>query len=81
MNEYGWTRRMIELAKHDPIHQQRRSECEELEPAFLQLRAKLPPEDRDLLDRYINACEESQYSLIYTAYRLGTQKSLPQQKG
>lgn len=71
MNRYKWTTRMIELAKHDPIHQERNAECEELEPAFLQLRAKLSPEEQELLDMYIDACEESRYSLIYTAYRMG----------
>ena len=67
MRTYEWTKELLTFAKYDPHHRQCVSECLALEPSFLAIRAKLQPEEQEILDRYITACEEVQYSLIFVA--------------
>ena len=71
MEDHRWTKKLLMLACKEPYHLQCVSECSALEPAYEKLRSSLSPEEQDLLDRYISACEEVQYSLIFLARQLG----------
>ena len=58
MDQMQWENSLTQLAKTDLWYQQLLKDCEEAEPEFLRIRASLPEEDQETLDRYITLCEE-----------------------
>ena len=66
--------RVARAAKTDGWVQECKARMEELEPAYQAIRGMLTPEQQELLDDYIAACEELEYSHIYVAYQLGREK-------
>ena len=59
------------LLARDKEFQELYNKVEQYEPEHQRILAALSPEDRELLELYIAACEEAQYYRIYPAYRLG----------
>ena len=66
-----WTRELLRLVQHDANCQQCLSKVMQLEPAYERIKKKLSKQDKETLDLYIAACEEYEYSHIYSAYALG----------
>ena len=58
---------ILRAAKNDTVYRECLRMAENLEPGFLSLRASLPPEQQDLLDRYIAACEAMDDALLAVA--------------
>jgi hypothetical protein len=66
-----WEEEMRMLAACDHAHKNAEQDIIALEPAFHLTREKLSDSERDVLDRYISACEEFNYTYIRSAYQLG----------
>ena len=64
-----WIKQIFEIAKTDENYQECVRMVAQLEPDFLQIRQKLSPQEQEILDSYIAACEELHFSLIYPAHR------------
>ena len=62
---------VTELAKMDSDFQERLAACGRLEPAYLALLQRLCPEDRQLLEAYIGACEDKENRFAQLAYQFG----------
>jgi hypothetical protein len=62
---------VTELAKMDSDFQERLAACGRLEPAYLALLQRLCPEDRQLLEAYILACEDKENRFAQLAYQFG----------
>lgn len=69
-----WIQELPSLAKADPYCQECLAEVERRTPEFQRIRDKLTEEEQEVLDLYIAACEEHQYSFIYPAYELGKRR-------
>lgn len=61
---------MVLLAENDDNYQQALEKVKKLEPAYLAIKASLPPEQQQTLDDYIAACEALEESQVYLAARL-----------
>lgn len=54
-----------------PWHRECSRRVSQLEAAFTRIRGALPSEDQEILDWYISACEELEYSCVFAAYAMG----------
>ena len=66
-----WTQELALRASQDEHYQNCLQEVQELEELFLRLRDMLTTPQRELLDRYISACEELDHTAVRLAYQLG----------
>lgn len=64
-------RRLVLIMEQDADYQQALQRLKEVEPDYLVLLETLAPEKRDILERYIAACEAMDDPLIYLAYQIG----------
>ena len=64
-------RRLISMMEQDADYQQALQQLKSAETDYLTLSASLTPEDREVLERYIGACEAMEDPLVYLAYALG----------
>ena len=55
----------------DPEYRECQARIEALEPEYLRIRDTLAPEDREILDSYIGACEAAGDLLTALAWKLG----------
>lgn len=62
---------ITELAKTDETYRQLLAVCQALEPEYLAVMEKLPLADREVLERYISACEEKEHRFAQLAYDFG----------
>ena len=62
---------LVPMMDADPDYQQALQKLEEVEPEYLALLETLTPEQRDVLERYIAACEEVDDALLFLAYEDG----------
>lgn len=69
-----WRMEMYALAVKDKWCQETARKVAELEPGYLRILSKLSPDEQEILEDYIAACQENKYSLIYPAYELGWQQ-------
>lgn len=49
------------VVQQDTLYQQFWAECQALEEPFTEMRNRLTPDDRAILDRYISLCEDLEY--------------------
>ena len=70
-DQMKWLDAVYAYAKEDVWCIQCRQQVEAAEPAYLELKKRLSPEEQAVLDRYICACEELRFSLVPIAYKLG----------
>ena len=54
-----------------PVFQESLKTLQEVEADFVKLRDSLPAEQRELLERYLNACEDMDCLLAQVGYQLG----------
>ena len=69
--EMRWLDTVYALAKEDAWCQECRKQVEAAEPAFIRLKNRLEPWERDALDRYLSACDDkggASPSLMYLDY-------------
>lgn len=71
MEEKSWQEMLDGMCREDRWYQQWLERAKELEPAYEQIREKLPEEQNQILDQYIMACEEMDYVRQLLAYQLG----------
>ena len=64
-------RRLVPLMEQDEDYQQALQQLKAAETDYLNLLEILTPENREVLERYITACEALDDPLIYLAYSLG----------
>lgn len=64
-------RRLIPMMAQDADYQQALQQLKAAETDYLTLLEALTPENREVLERYITACEAMDDPLIYLAYSLG----------
>ena len=64
-------RRLVPLMEQDEDYQQALQQLKSAETDYLTLSESLPPEDREVLERYIEACEAMEDPLVYLAFVLG----------
>ncbi len=64
-------RSLVLMMEQDPDYQQTLQRLKEVEPDYLTLLETMAPEKREILERYIAACEVTDDSLIYLAYQIG----------
>ena len=69
-----WTQELDAMAAADECYQNCLKEVQELEELFLRLREMLSTPQRELLDRYISACEELDHAKVHLAYRMGQEE-------
>ena len=69
--------RMLEYTEKDAAYQETLSRVERLEPAFLAIRESLHPEQRQILDDYIAACEALEQCEIFLAAKLSMPETCP----
>ena len=62
---------LVPMMDTDPDYQQALRKLEKVEPDYLALLETLTPEQRDVLERYIAACEEVDDALLFLAYEDG----------
>ena len=65
MTNQEWYRYLYDRAKNDPWYQECLRVCREREPELVKLRTSLTPQEQEILDLYIAACEELQFALIF----------------
>lgn len=58
---YEQEQKLIEAVRNDSFYQELLRQCKALEPEYCRILAALPETDRDILDRYISACEGLEY--------------------
>ena len=63
--------RLSDMVKSDADYQELLERCCSLETDYLRIMNGLSEEDRELMDRYIAACEDMQYRMTQLAYLLG----------
>ena len=68
-----WLDRMYALAQKDAYSQQTLRDVQALETSYLTVIQKLEKSDAATVDRYVAACEEQNYSLVFSAYEIGRQ--------
>ena len=64
---------LVPMMDVDPDYQQALQELQKVEPEYRALLETLNPEQRDVLERYIAACEELDDALLFLAYEEGRQ--------
>ena len=64
-------RKLVLLMEQDPDYQQALQRLKEVELDYLVLLETMAPEKREILERYIAACEAMDDPLIYLAYQIG----------
>lgn len=64
---------LVPMMDADPDYQRALQKLKKVEPEYLALSETLTPEQRDVLERYIAACEEVDDALIFLAYEDGRQ--------
>ena len=69
-----WINELIQRAAIDHQYQQMLEIVKGKEAKFLNVRNSLSPEQRDIIDDYIAACEELDHILTGIAYTLGKEK-------
>ena len=69
--------RLVAITEKDAAYQEALSRVERLEPAFLAIRESLRPEQREILDDYIAACEALEQCEIYLAAKLSRPEVCP----
>ena len=62
---------LVPMMEQDPDYQQALQKLKETEPAYLALLETMTPENREILERYIAACEALDDPLIFLAYQIG----------
>ena len=62
---------LVPMMEQDADYQQALQKLKEIEPEYLDLLETLSPQQRDVLDRYISACEAVDDPLVYLAYQIG----------
>ena len=71
MEEQAWAEEMLQLCRKNEWYQQWLQKAKDLEPGYEQIRGNLSEEQREILDRYIMACEEMDHIRQILAYQLG----------
>ena len=69
-----WEKKLSAIAAEDERYQNCLKEVWELEERFLRLRDMLSAPQRELLDRYIAACEELDHTTVCLAYQMGREE-------
>ena len=64
-------RRLVLMMEQDADYQQALQRLKEAEVDYLALLETMTPENREVLERYIAACEAIDDPLIYLAYQIG----------
>ena len=64
-------RYLVPIMEQDSDYQQALQKLKEVEPEYLALLETLSSQQRDVLERYIAACEAMDDPLIYLAYQIG----------
>ena len=64
---------LVPMMDVDPDYQQALQNLQKVEPEYLALLETLSLEQRDVLERYIAACEELDDALLFLAYEDGRQ--------
>ncbi len=64
-------RRSVPMMEQDADYQQALQRLKEAEVDYLVLLETMAPEKREVLERYIAACEAMDDPLIYLAYQIG----------
>ena len=64
-------RRLIPAMEQDATYQQALQQIQEVEGAYLALLETLEPEKREVLERYIAACESADDAALVLAYQIG----------
>lgn len=67
---------LVPMMEQDPDYQQALQRLKAAEVDYLALLETLTPENREVLERYIAACEATDDLLIYPAYQIGKARSL-----
>ena len=62
---------LVPMMEQDPDYQQALQKLKETEPAYLALLETMTPENQEILERYIAACEALDDPLIFLAYQIG----------
>ena len=62
---------VYDRAKVYPVFQEALKTLQEVEAEFVALRESLPTEQRELLERYLTACENMDCLLAQVGYQLG----------
>lgn len=60
-----------EILEHDPEFKKLLTQLEQAEEQYRRVRDSLSPEDQQIIERYIELCEEVEYQKTHTAYRCG----------
>ena len=68
---------MLELTQNDESYQQTLDRVKKLEPAFLAIRESLRPEQQQILDDYIAACEALEQCQTFLVAKLSMPKKCP----
>ena len=63
--------RLVPLMEQDEDYQQALQQLKAAEADYLTLSETLTPENREILERYIGACEAMEDPLVYLAFVLG----------
>ena len=67
MNNYEWLQWLYNGAKQESWYSQCLRVYQEREAGFLEIRSRLPPQEQEILDLYIAACDELQFTLVHLA--------------
>ena len=76
MNKDELWQYLIPAMERDRDYQQALQQLKDAEPAYLALLETLSPENREVLERYIAACEAADDILLYLSYQIGTSQRL-----
>ena len=71
MNRDELRNRLVLMAERDAEYQRALQDLQAAEPAYLALLETLEPEKREILERYITACEMLDDSMLVLAYHIG----------
>ena len=55
------------MIRDDTEYQALLNQCLDIEPAYLDIRNRLMPEDQQILERYLSICEEMDHRKLYLA--------------
>ena len=73
--------RLVPMMERDAEYQQALQRVKEAEKDYLALLETMTPEKREVLQRYIAACEAVDDPLLFLAYQIGLAQSLPLGEG
>ena len=62
---------LVPMMEQDPDYQQALQKFKDVEPDYLALLETMTPENQEILERYIAACEALDNPLIFLAYQIG----------